>query len=337
MAAHSRRPDSSHSSVLGMTGRYHPPRMSRVIAGDIGGTKTLLRCVEPSEEISAERRFDSGKYRTFDDLLREFLPVCGTPIDAACFAVAGPVLIGRAEVTNLRWVMEERKLEAAFGIPRVTLINDFYAVALGVPLLGDADLVSLQKGTRDRTAPIAILGAGTGLGEANVTFDRGVYVVVPGEGGHADFAPQNDEQVRLLSALQKKYGHVSWERVISGMGLTNIYEFLSGRHEDPAKIAELAQGGDKTAVHTFEIFVDIYGSEAGNMGLRVLARGGVFLAGGVAAKNQRFFTDGRFIDAFLHKGRFQEILRAMPVDLIVNEEVGLIGAAAMARASFRAP
>ena len=127
---------------------------------------------------------------------------------------------------------------------------------------------------------------------------------------------------------------MSWERVISGMGLENIYEFLTGREEDPAKIAELAARGDANAVHTFEIFVDVYGAEAGNMGLRVLARGGVFLAGGIAAKNQRFFTDGRFVAAFLHKGRFQEILRAMPVDLIVNEHVGLIGAAAMARAGI---
>jgi len=305
--------------------------MARVIAGDIGGTKTFLRCVEPSGEISTERRFDSGRYVAFDDLLREFLPICGTPVDAACFAVAGPVLEAKAEVTNLKWLMEERKLEAAFGIRRVTLINDFYAVALGVPLLGAADLVSLQAGTRDRNAPIAILGAGTGLGQAIVTRHRDEWVVVPSEGGHADFAPQDDEQMRLLGALRKKYGHVSWERVISGMGLENIYEFLTGRAEDPAKIAELAQRGDEQGVHTFRMFVDIYGAETGNMGLRLLARGGVFLAGGIAAKNQSFFTDGKFMDAFLRKGRFQELLRAMPVDLIVNEHVGLIGAAAMAK------
>jgi glucokinase len=303
---------------------------SRVIAGDIGGTKTLLRCVETSGEIAVEKRFDSVRYATFDDLLREFLPLCPQPVSAACFAVAGPVLAARAEVTNLHWLIETESVERDFGIPRVSLINDFYAVALGVPLLGPADLVTLQAGTRDRTAPIGILGAGTGLGEAMVAFHRGEWIVIPSEGGHADFAPHDDEQMRLLAALQKKYGHVSWERVISGMGLENIYAFLTGRSEDPARIADLASRGDDAGLRTFGMFVDIYGAEAGNMALRLLARGGVFLAGGIAAKNQSFFTDGRFISAFLKKGRFSELLREMPVDLIINEHVGLLGAAAMA-------
>jgi glucokinase len=301
-----------------------------VIAGDIGGTKTLLRYVESSGVIAVEKRFESARYRTFDDVLHEFIALIPGRVDAACFAVAGPVLASRAEVTNLRWLMESDKLQRDFGIAHVQLINDFYAVALGVPLLGPDDLVSLQRGARDRNAPIAILGAGTGLGEAIVTRSNDQWVVIPSEGGHADFAPQDEEQMRLLAALQKKYGHVSWERVISGMGLTNIYEFLTGRSEDPAKIAELASRGDDAGVHTFRLFVDIYGSEAGNAALRVLARGGVFLAGGVAAKNQPFFTDERFMTAFLRKGRFTELLRAMPVDLIVNEHVGLIGATANA-------
>lgn len=302
-----------------------------VIAGDIGGTKTLLRCVDSSGAVAIERRFDSGHYGTFSGLLGEFLPLCSGPIDAACFAVAGPVMASRAEVTNLKWVMVAKDLERDFRIPRVDLINDFFAVALGVPLLGSSDLASLQEGKRDRTAPIAILGAGTGLGEAIVTRHRQEWVVIPSEGGHADFAPQDEEQMRLLAALQRKYGHVSWERLISGMGLTNIYEFLTGRSEDPAKIAGLASRGEGMALHAFHVFVDIYGAEAGNAALRVLARGGVFLAGGIAAKNQPFFSDGRFMKAFLRKGRFTELLRDMPVDLIVNEHVGLIGAAAMAQ------
>ena len=305
--------------------------MSRVIAGDIGGTKTLLRCVESAGELAFERRFDSGHYATFDDLLREFVTLCPGRVDAACFAVAGPVLGQRAEVTNLKWVMEAGKLQTAFGIPAVALINDFYAIALGVPLLQPGDLLSLQSGTRDRKSPIGILGAGTGLGEAIVAFHRDEWVVISSEGGHADFAPQDEEQSRLLAALQKKYGHVSWERLVSGMGLCNIYEFLTGRQEDPAHIAELANRGDETGLHAFRMFVDIYGSEAGNMGLRVLARGGVFLAGGVAAKNQKFFTDGRFVEAFQRKGRFHDLMKTIPVDLIINEHVGLIGATAMAR------
>ena len=307
---------------------------TRVIAGDVGGTKTLLRCIESDGSIAAERRFDSANYATFDALLREFLPLCPGPVEAACFAVAGPVLGSRAEVTNLKWLIETEAIETRFGIPRVSLINDFYAVALGVPLLGEADLVSIQKGSRDRTAPIAILGAGTGLGEAIVSRYRDEWVVIPSEGGHADFAPQDDEQVRLLLTLQQKYGHVSWERLISGMGIRNIYEFLTSRVETPARVAELARTGDAEAVQTFRIFIDVYGAEAGNMALRVLARGGVFLAGGVTAKNIPFFTDGRFLAAFLRKGRFADLLRDMPVDLIINEKVGILGAAARARAAL---
>jgi glucokinase len=204
-------------------------------------------------------------------------------------------------------------------------------VALGVPFLGKDDLVTLNEGTRHETAPIAILGAGTGLGEAILIWAGTRWEVVASEGGHADFGPQDELQARLFLHLLAKYGHVSWERVCSGMGLENIYEFLGGGTADPAKIAELAAAGDATAVQTFQTFVDIYGAEAGNMALRILSRGGVYLAGGVAAKNQAYFTDGRFRAAFLRKGRFRELMAAMPVHLIVNEKVGILGAVEMAR------
>jgi glucokinase len=185
-------------------------------------------------------------------------------------------------------------------------------------------------------APIAILGAGTGLGEANLFHDGRQWCVIPSEGGHADFAPQDEEQTRLLLALQKKNGHVSWERLISGMGLVNIHNFLTGSDEPyhetiPMRIAVAAEGGDSVAIRAFRIFVDIYGAEAGNMALRTLARGGVFLAGGIAGKNVSHFTDGRFVEAFKRKGRFSELMAGIPVDLITNESVGLIGASEMAR------
>lgn len=313
----------------------------RIIAGDIGGTKTLLQVVEVAaggSTVSLEHRVESGGYATFDTLLAEFIALVKGPIDAACFAVAGPVFENYAEVTNLHWRIETAALTARFGIARIALINDFYAVALGVPLLAADDLISLHPGQRQRGAPIAILGAGTGLGQAIVTFahagdgePEGQWGVIASEGGHADFAPQDEEQTRLWLQLHARYGHVSWERLCSGMGLVNIFTFLGGATEDPAEVARLAAEGDSRAVRTFEIFVDIYGAEAGNMALRVLSRGGVFLAGGIAAKNLPFFTDGRFVGAFLRKGRFQEMLRAMPIDLIMNEKVGLIGAAEMAR------
>jgi len=301
----------------------------RLIAGDIGGTKTLLRLVD-DDQVVTEQRYASGDYATFDAMLKQFVALAGAPVDAACFAVAGPVLENRAEVTNLKWLIESAALQRDFTIKRVALINDFYAVALGVPLLRAEDRLVLHAGSRAEHAPIAILGAGTGLGEAILAWD-GQWNVVPSEGGHADFAPQNELQSRLMLSLIERYGHASWERVCSGMGLVNIYEFLGGRGADPAKIAELCDEGDALATQTFEIFVDIYGAEAGNMALRILSRGGVFLAGGIAAKNSKHFTDGRFMTAFLRKGRFRELLEAMPVEIIVNEKVGLLGAAEMAR------
>ena len=311
----------------------------KIVAGDIGGTKVLLQFVDASQTgrtVLAEQRYESHSYATFDDLLGAFVKehVAG-PVDAACFAVAGPVFADRAEVTNLSWKMDAMALAKKFSIGRVSLINDFYAVALGVPILATTDLLILNAGTRVPFAPIAILGAGTGLGEANLVHDGVKWDVVPSEGGHADFAPQDEEQTRLFLALHAKYGHVSWERLLSGAGLVNIHNFVSGEEKPydealPMEIAKALAGGDSVAAKTFAIFVDIYGAEAGNMALRLLARGGVYLAGGVAAKNVDQFTDGRFINAFLRKGRFQHILAAMPVNLITNPKVGLLGAAEMA-------
>jgi glucokinase len=315
----------------------------RVIAGDIGGTKTLLQLVDVSgggRAVAMEKRYESGGHPSFDLLLADFVALAGAaPIDAACFAVAGPVTGRRAEVTNLHWTMDADALAAAFHIPRVALINDFYAVALGVPLLAPGDLLPLNAGARVPFAPIAILGAGTGLGEANLVHDGERWVVIPGEGGHAEFAPQDEEQARLFLTLHAKYGHVSWERVLSGMGLVNIHNFLAGadRAYDeriPVELAELAGRGDAAATRAFEIFVDVYGAEAGNMALRTLARGGVFLAGGIAGKNIARFTDGRFARAFVRKGRFEPLLAQIPVDLIMNPKVGLLGAA---EAALRLP
>ena len=302
-----------------------------LLAGDIGGTKTLLRCVADDGTCIVEGRYDSTAYGTFDELLREFLERAPGSIDTACFAVAGPVYGGRAEVTNVGWTIEEEALARAFPLGRVSLINDFYAIALGVPLLTAGDLLSLHEGKRDPNAPIGILGAGTGLGEAIVIRHGGAYQVIPTEGGHQDFAPQDEEQVRLFLHLHKQLGHVSWERVVSGMGLTSIHTFVGGDELSPAEIAERADAGDPRAEHAFDIFVDAYGAEAGNMALRILARGGVYLAGGIAAKNIDRFTDGRFVEAFLRKGRFRDLVETIPVDLIVNEAVGVIGAAEGAR------
>src|SRR5438270_8926157 len=184
----------------------------RIIAGDIGGTKSLLRCVD-EDRVAVEQRFASASYKSFDALLTEFFTRCEKPVDAACFAVAGPVLENRAEVTNLKWGIDALELAEVFGVRQISLINDFYAIALGVPLLDARDRLSLHEGKRRPREPIAILGAGTGLGEANVVWSGDQWNVVPGEGGHADFAPQDELQSKLMLWLLEKYGHVSWERV----------------------------------------------------------------------------------------------------------------------------
>jgi glucokinase len=302
-----------------------------LIAGDLGGTKVLLRWVGDDGATLLQERYESAEHASFDDVLRAFVSRIDGSVDAACFAVAGPVYEGQATVTNVGWTLSEASLSSSFSIPHVSLINDFYAIALGVPLLGADDLICLQQGTRDPSAPIGVLGAGTGLGEAILIKHGDAYHVIPSEGGHQDFAPQDEEQTRLFLQLHRQLGHVSWERLVSGMGLVNIFTFLTGSELTPAEISERAERGDKDAVHAFEMFVDVYGAEAGNMALRVLARGGVYLAGGIAAKNVHAFTDGNFIKAFRRKGRFEDLMKTIPCHLITNEEVGLVGAVEAAR------
>lgn len=319
----------------------------RIVAGDIGGTKTLLQLVQVTpvgRQVLLERRYESAAYPSFQSMLREFLGLDAGEVRSACFAVAGPVLDGRSELTNLGWTIEARQLHEEFRIESVSLLNDFFAVAVGVPLLGTEDLASIQKGRRDRQMPIAILGAGTGLGEAIVVPIEGGWKVVPSEGGHCDFAPRDEVQARLLAVLRERYGHVSYERVVSGQGLVNIFTFLRD-HEFrghapsrdlmtdenlPARLSELSKAGDPLVRRTFEMFIDIYAAEAGNLALKVLARGGVYLAGGIAGKNLEWFGDGRFVAAFRDKGRFADVMEGMPVDIVINPKVGLIGAVEIA-------
>ncbi|HVT45493.1 MAG TPA: glucokinase [Thermoanaerobaculia bacterium] len=316
----------------------------RIIAGDIGGTKTLLQVVEVRDRdriVVAEKRYESEKWKTFDELVSDFLSEAAAgPIECACFAVAGPVLHNRAELTNLRWVMVHSELERGFGLRHVSLVNDFYAVAVGIPYLADDDVVSINAGQRDRSSPIAILGAGTGLGEAFLVPDEIGWRVIASEGGHADFAPVTEDHIDLLRHLQKRFGRVSYERVLSGRGLANVFEFLRERaglqplevseDELPPLIASMARSGDAIARRTMEIFAEVYGAEAGNLALKVLARGGVYLAGGIVAKNAEHFTDGRFRELFITKGRFSSLVAECPVDLITNAAVGLLGATIIA-------
>jgi glucokinase len=313
--------------------------MTTLLAGDVGGTKTLLRLFttgnDPREELL--RRYESAAHSEFDEILADFLSGA-PPLDAACFAIAGPVLGHSGRVTNLPWSLDARDLEARFGIGRVRLVNDFYGVAASLPLLGGNDLRLLNSGTAEKGSPRAVLGAGTGLGEAIVVPDRDRWLIVPGEGGHSDFAPADELQDQLLKALRARYGHVSWERVLSGQGIVEIHRFLHERAGvtkpddlEAAAIAEAARDGDPLASASMDLFVSIYGAEAGNLALKALARGGVYIAGGIAAKNIDRLTDGRFLGAFVAKGRFEPVLRDIPVNVITNDRAGVLGASELAR------
>ena len=319
-----------------------------VLAGDIGGTKTLLQLSEPGEGIGAvfEKRYISADYAEFEHMLQEFMnesAAHGTAPDAACFGVAGPVDGRSARTTNLPWTLDADALENTFNIPRVRLINDFQSVGYGIEALQDEDIVTLQQGSEVAHGTRVIIGAGTGLGHALLVWQDDHYEVVASEAGHSSFAPTDDLQVELMQYLRKRYGHASWERAVSGRGLVNIFEFMleSGRQETAALnqarqtedtaavISRFALSGeDKLAVETLDLFVRLYGAQAGNLALTGMATGGVYVAGGVAPRIIDKLKDGAFIAAFIDKEeRMQDLLKAMPVRVVVNAHVGLLGSA----------
>lgn len=315
----------------------------RILSADVGGTKALFRSTVIAADalvLEREEKFDSEDYLSVSAMLAEFEHDASAPAAAACMAVAGPVAGGRAVLTNLGWEIDEQSLALECGIPRVRVVNDFWAVARGVPLLSPEQLETISEGRPDRSQPIAILGAGTGLGEAILLPEHESWRIVPSEGGHCDFAPIGSEQRELHAFLEERFGHVSYERLVSGQGIANIYRFLrhsSGLAADvweseteAAHVAALAADGDATANRALDMFVEIYAAEAGNLALKVLARGGVFLAGGIAPRHIARFTSGRFQQVFEAKGRFEPIMKGMPVHIIRDARVGLIGATAAA-------
>lgn len=322
----------------------------RVIAGDIGGTKTLVALAEVDGDrvrVLDEARYDSQSHGSLDEIVARFAAgrdVAGLP---AGFGVAGPVVDERCVTTNLPWVIDARTLGRPQGLARVALCNDFEAAARGVVAVAPEHRVALQPGVAVPGAPEVVIGAGTGLGEATRLARDGREYVLPGEGGHADFAPRDEREVGLLRFLQARHGRVSVERVVSGPGLVAIHEYLAaeGRavpaavrdamaREDPAAvIGQLAvSGGDSTCVEALELLLGAYGAEAGNLALKLLARGGVYLAGGIAAKVLPVLQKGRFLEAFLDKGRMRPLLAPIPVTVITDPGLGLLGAARLAAA-----
>ncbi|HEU5379489.1 MAG TPA: glucokinase [Ktedonobacteraceae bacterium] len=322
-----------------------------LLAGDIGGTKTNLAVFSTETEDGwkkplAEATFPSGKYAGLEALVQEFQEQHHFPIEHASFGVAGPVVGGHATITNLPWVLEENHLKQVLRIPSVTLLNDLTAIAHSVPYLETNDLHTLNAGHPVQEGALAVVAPGTGLGEAFLTCHGGQYHAHTSEGGHADFAPADELQLELLRYLQQRFKHVSFERVCSGKGLPNIYAFLkdTGRASEPSWLTEqLAKVKDPTPLIvdnaldiqqaceictlTLETFVSILGAEAGNMALKVLATGGVYLGGGIPPRILPFLSEGRFMQAFLRKGRLSDMLTPIPVYVILNPNVALLGAA----------
>ena len=320
-----------------------------ILAGDIGGTKTHLALFADPTGARAERvagaSYASRDHAHLVEILEHFLGQNGTPeIHHAAFGIAGPIIKQRVETTNLPWVIDGPALQAALGARSVVLLNDLEANAQGIAMLGPEDFAVLQQGAPGATGTRAVIAAGTGLGEAGLYWDGRRHRPFASEGGHADFSPSNPGEDELLLYLRERFGpHVSWERVLSGPGLLNLYEFLRDTERgtessrvrqamlsgDPGAIisSEALHGTDPLCERALDLFIRLYGAEAGNLALKLLSTGGVFIGGGIAPKNLPRMLDGRFLAAFLDKGRLRPVLEAMSVSVILNQETALLGAA----------
>lgn len=330
--------------------------MAMLIAGDIGATKTDL-AIYSSESGPhtplAESEFHSADYPSLQAVVTEFLGEKKMTVDVASFDVAGPVIDGRVKTTNLPWVMDEKSLATDLKLRSVHLMNDLVATARAVPVLRAHDLITLNKGEPVQNGTIAIIAPGTGLGESFLTWDGSRYLAHSSEGGHSDFAPSDERQIRLLETLRRRFGHVGVERVCSGIGVPNIYEFLRDGEKVPEKpeVAELiASAKDHTKAivdaaldpqnpselcrATLDVLVSILASEAGNLALKVLATGGVYLAGGVALHVLDMLKDPGFIQTFSRKGRFQDLMSRIPIH-VITARAALVGAATFGLESLK--
>jgi len=322
-----------------------------ILAGDIGGTKTVLAVFEITADGVGkrfERRYPSRDYGDFGTILRTFVGELREPPEAVCLGVAGPVIEGQCRTTNLPWLLEEQAIAEEAGARRARLLNDLEAAAFGMLHLGPDQRVELNPDARGRQGNMAVIAAGTGLGEAVLFWDGERYRPMATEGGHTDFAPRNALEDRLLAFARKRHpDHVSYERIVSGPGLHLLYDFLQaeGRRESATTARQLGEGGDPGAIigqaamegndalatEALELFVALYGAEAGNLALKSLAVGGVMIGGGIAPRILPVLRDGRFMESFLAKGAFGELLQTMPVTVVTEPEAPLLGAAHYAR------
>lgn len=314
-----------------------------ILAGDVGGTKTNLALFDASLDEKVSRTYRSGDHAGLAEILRRFVSEAGRGFERACFGVPGPVVDGTCRTTNLPWVVDARELARDLGLRTVSLINDLEANAYGIGVLGAGDIEVLSEGAPGAAGNAALIAAGTGLGEAGLYWDGRRHRPFASEGGHADFAPRNELEIEFLRFLRARYGRVSWERVVSGPGLQNIYTFLrdTGRGEEPAWLSARLREEDPAAVisrvalegsselcaQALEQFVSLYGAEAGNLALKVMARGGVYLGGGIVPRILPRMGSPIFMQSFVDKGRMQALLESMPVRVILNDRCALLGAA----------
>jgi glucokinase len=326
-----------------------------ILAGDIGGTNTRLALFEGTPDRLTPREievFPSPQFSGLPEIVRKYLAKRNQTVEAAAFGLPGAVVDGRVQTTNLPWIVDSRHLAQELRLERVDLINDLFANAHGIVLLQESDFVVLNQGAASPTGNRALVSAGTGLGEAGLLAEAdGGFRPFPSEGGHADFAPTNELQIDLLRYLLGRFEHVSYERVLSGPGLHNIFDFLreTKRAEEPGWLAEEIKNGDPSAaiaksaiagsaeiaVQALDIFISIYGAEAGNLTLKVVATSGAFLGGGIAPKIAAKLKGPTFMKAFTAKGRFQSLLSNVPVRVITNDKTALFGAGRVAALSKR--
>ena len=319
----------------------------RVLAGDIGGTNARLAVFQVEGEryeVEVEETFPSRDYASLVEVVQTFLAGHGVRCRSACFGVPGPVMHGRAQTTNLPWLVEASRLAEGAGIPRVAILNDLEAQAHGIATLAAGDLLTLNGGRPDASGNRALIAAGTGLGQAGLYWDGQTHRPFATEGGHASFAPETELQFALRRHLGARFGHVSWERVVSGPGLVNIYEFLleyrgveEANRLAAAAISEAALAGRSgLCSEALDLFVELYGVEAGNLALKIMATGGLYIGGGIAPRIVEKLQGPVFLEAFLAHGRMRPLLEVIPVRVILNERTALRGAARYA-ACFEGP
>jgi glucokinase len=330
-----------------------------ILAGDIGATRTRLAAFETEGnklKLAVEKTYKSLDHTGLSEIISAFVKTEGIPVHSVCFGVAGPVRGGKSKISNLAWTIDSRELASQLRLPSVGLINDLEAYAYGIDALESKDFVTLSEGAEDAEGNRAVISARTGLGIAGMYWDGFRHHPFPCEGGHADFAPKSDLEAEMAQYLRKKFDHVSCERILSGPGIKNIYDFLrdakkadepdwlrkqmAEAKDPPALISQLATDNKaEICSQTMKIFVSVYGSETGNCALNFMATGGIFVGGSIAAKNLIHMQDPIFMKSFLDKGRLSSLLADMPVKIVLNDDSGIIGAAryTLIQKAFRSP